>query len=449
MDGRLGNDFNQTPLKLISFQKLGENRQTPRLWLESRRLASLGFTAGTPFSVELRTNGIRLRPARVSNNHVSKRTVAQQERPIIDVANRTLLSRLDGFSEIKVTAAYKRIDVTPSVRGFSIHRSLSAKPPFKAIEVFCGGGTLSEAIADSPDFDLVAGIEIEPRYADVWQQAHPGAILFQADIRRVHATELPPHEVLIASIPCTSHSTLGRAKKSLAGKPELGDTGDLYLCVAQIVAHHLPLACVFENVPAFRNSLACLSLVQHLQRIGYSISETVVDPWKEWNEPQDRKRWIMVASLKPGFQIVSPHVPFGGTAGDFLDAPSDSDRQEAERIIGSIEALRRHNERHAKLGHGFGFTTINRESTRLPTIVRSYHKINTGPFVETPHGLRLLHKEEVERLMGCKIYCNHYATAIEILGQGVQTRVFREALRQLAGFLAGHGNTATEQIVSR
>ena len=201
------------------------------------------------------------------------------------------------------------------------------------------------------------------------------------------------------------------------------------------MSHHLPLACVFENVPAFRNSLACLSLVQHLQRIGYSIAEIVVDPWKEWNEPQDRKRWIMVATLKPGFQICSPRMPFTGTVGEYLDLPTDFDRQEAERIIGSIEALRRHNKRHAKLGHGFSFTTINRDSIRVPTIVRSYHKINTGPFVETDFGLRLLHKEEVERLMGCKIDCDHYATAIEILGQGVQTRVFRSILQQLGVFL--------------
>ncbi len=72
---------------------------------------------------------------------------------------------------------------------------------------------------------------------------------------------------------------------------------------------------------------------------------------------------------------------------------------------------------------------------RVPTLVRSYHKINTGPFVEKDFGPRLLHKEEVERLMGCKIDCPHYATAIEILGQGVQTRVFQEVLRQLAAFL--------------
>jgi DNA (cytosine-5)-methyltransferase 1 len=422
-------------MRLISFQKLGENRQTPRLWLESRRLAALGFTSGTPFIIEARVNGIRLRPAVQSANHVSKRTSSRQERPIIDIASRSLLSPFNGIPEIKVEASFKCIEVTPSARGFQINRRLAAKPPFKTIEVFCGGGTLSAAIAADRNYNLIAGVEIEPRFADVWQQAHPQAVLFQADIRRIHSTELPQHEILIASIPCTSHSTLGRAKKSLAGKPELGDTGDLFLCVAQIVAHHLPLACVFENVPAFKSSLACLSLVQYLRQIGYSVAETVVDPWREWNEPQDRKRWIMVATLKPGFQIHSPNTPFIGTIRGFLDGPAASDEHEAERIAGSIEALRRHNKRHAKLGHGFRFTTINRESTRVPTIVRSYHKINTGPFVETPHGPRLLHKQEVEQLMGCEVDCAHYATAIEILGQGVQTRIFRQILRQLAHFL--------------
>jgi len=422
-------------VKLISFQKLGENRESPRLWLESRRLETLGFGAGTPFSIEHRSNGIRLRPVKSSGNHVSKRISVQRVRPIIDVASRSLLSPLAGFPEIKVTATYKRIDVVPSIRGFHIHSRLKAKPPFKAIEVFCGGGTLSAALADNDHFHLVAGVEVEPKYADVWQHSHPDATLYQTDVRRIHPTELPPHDVLIASIPCTSHSTLGRAKKSLAGKPELGDTGDLFLCVSQLVAHHLPLACIFENVPAFRNSLACLSLVQYLRRIGYSVTEFVVNPWKEWNEPQDRKRWIMTATLKAGFAIKSPGIPFTGTVGEFLDEPGESEHAEVARIAGSIAALRRHGKRHKALGHGFGFTTINHNSVRVPTIVRSYHKINTGPFVDTPHGLRLLHKEEVERLMGCEVNCDHYATAIEILGQGVQTRVFREILRQLAIFL--------------
>src|SRR5947207_15585472 len=126
-------------MKLISFQKLGENRDSPRLWLESRRLETLGFEAGIPFSVQLRTDGIRLRPVLQSHNHVSKRIAGGRVRPIIDILNRSLLSPLNGFQEIRVTAAFRQIDVVPSVRGFHIQRSLLARPPYRTIEVFCGG----------------------------------------------------------------------------------------------------------------------------------------------------------------------------------------------------------------------------------------------------------------------------------------------------------------------
>jgi DNA (cytosine-5)-methyltransferase 1 len=423
-------------MKFLAFHKLGENRQSPRVWIESQRLDSLGFSPGGGFTIEPLANKVRLRPAVFADNHVSSRISGGQKRPIIDIANRLLLAPLVDFAEIRIAATFRQIDVTPSTRAFHIRRGLQAKPPFKTIEVFAGGGTLSAAIEASSDFHLVAGIEIEPKYADVWHRAHPHATLVQADVRRLHPSDLPAHDVLIASIPCTSHSMLGRAKKSLAGKPELGDTGDLYLSICEFVAHRLPLACLFENVPAFANSLAGRSLAHHLRNIGYHIEEVILDPFHEWNEPQDRKRWVMTAMLKPGFQLRPPGIAFCGTAGAFLDAPDERDAADAARIAGSIVALRRHNLRHAELGHGFGFTTINRESTKVPTLVRSYHKINTGPFVETPHGPRLLRKHEAEHIMGCQIRCDHYATAIEILGQGVQTRVFREILAQIGRFLA-------------
>src|SRR5258706_7578054 len=168
-------------MKFISFQKLGENRDSPRLWLESRGLETLGFGAGIPFSVQQRASGIRLRPVLLSNNHVSKRIAGGRVRPIIDIASRLLLSPLNRFPEIKVTAAFGQIDVVPSVRGFHIRRRLNAKPPFRTIEVFCGGGTLSATKDANRHFALVPGIEVEAKYADVWQQAHRGAILYQSD----------------------------------------------------------------------------------------------------------------------------------------------------------------------------------------------------------------------------------------------------------------------------
>ena len=422
-------------MKLIAFHKLGENRGSPRVWLESQRLVTLGFAVGSPFVVEAHPRGVRLRINDLGTHRVAKRRAAGGLRPIIDVANRTLLASLAPWPEIRIEATAGLINITPSARGFAIQRRVLARPPFHALEVFAGGGTLSAAIASHRDFRLVAGVEIEPRFADVWQAAHREAVLIQADIRRIHPSEYPRHELLVAAIPCTSHSLLGRAKKSLRGKPELGESGDLFLCIAALVATHLPLACVFENVPSFRTSLAGQALTHHLRQLGYYIYEKVLDPHNEWDEPQDRRRWLMVATLQPGFYLQAPMVPFAGNLSRFIDPPSARDRPDAERIAGSIAALIRHRDRHRALGHGFGFSTITQASSRVPTVVRSYHKINVGPFVETVFGPRLLRKHEVERLMGCAIDCEHYATAIEILGQGVQTRVFRSVLTQLSAFL--------------
>ncbi len=424
-----------TRTQLISFHKIGENRGSPRLWLESRRLEALGFPVGSGFVVESHTRGVRLCASATGTHHVAQRRAAGGVRPIIDLVNRSLLASLAKWEEVKIAASAGVIEVTPSVRAFTIQRQCSAIAPWRTLEVFCGGGTLSAAIGTHPNFRLVAGVEIEPRFADVWQAAHRDALLIQADVRRIHPREYPAHEVLVAAIPCTSHSPLGRAKKSLGQKPELGDTGDLFLCIAALVATHLPLACVFENVPAFGSSLAGQTLAQHLRQLGYNVTQTVLDPHKAWAEPQDRRHWLMIATLLPDFTVQPPNEPFDKDISGILDPPSEGDRAEAERIAGSIAALRRHRERHRALGHGFGFTTITAQSSRVPTIVRSYHKINIGPFVETAFGPRLLRKHKVEKLMGCAIDCEHYATAIEILGQGVQTRVFSEVLTQLAAFL--------------
>ena len=89
------------------------------------------------------------------------------------------LESLAGWAEVRVDASHQVIEVKPSVRAFSIRDRLRAAPPFQTLEIFCGGGTLSAAIATHPDFQLVAGVEVEAKFADVWQASHQAATLFK------------------------------------------------------------------------------------------------------------------------------------------------------------------------------------------------------------------------------------------------------------------------------
>jgi hypothetical protein len=132
--------------------------------------------------------------------------------------------------------------------------------------------------------------------------------------------------------------------------------------------------------------------------------------------------------------------PFCGSASDYLDAPDPiRDRAEAERIRNCVAGRQEHMERHRAAGNGFGFTVIDHQSSKVPTILRSYWKINGGPFVACEGGVRMLRVPEIERLMGFVprkgFTSRSYSTAVEILGQGVQTRIFRQLIGQLGDFL--------------
>lgn len=424
-------------MSLIAIQALGRNRDHLRLWIESRRLEQLGFTHGTPLEIKSQPGGLTLRPAVLGENHVSSRLLPGGRRPIIDLANQSLLSGLADYSALKIIASFEHIQVSPSHRAFAIQRSRSLTAPFRVLEVFAGGGTLTAALAANPLFQVVAGLEIEPDFADEWQARHREATLVQADIRALHSSELPEFEVLIGGIPCTSHSNLGRAKKSLAGKPELGDTGDLFLPAVTLISERMPAAVMFENVPSFGTSLAGELLASHLRRIGYHVTVEILRPNADWGEIEDRKRWLLIGTLDQEFSLQIPKIPCRTPVSDFLDPPNaELDGVDAKRIARTVEGLRAHNARHQAAGHGFAFTQISGTETTLPVIPKSYHKINTGPFVQTPFGLRLLRQVEIERIHGCPMLTQHYATAVQMLGQGVQTRVFRQVLAQLGNHLA-------------
>ena len=178
--------------------------------------------------------------------------------------------------------------------------------------------------------------------------------------------------------------------------------------------------------------------MSHLRRLGYHVTVEVLRPNEDWAELEDRQRWVLVGTLNKPFTLQVPHDRCVTPASAFLDPPdATQDRPDAERIARTIQGLRVHNARHRAAGHEFGFTEIDGNALRVPTIAKSYHKINTGPFVRTPFGLRLLRQAEIERLHGHALLTRHYATAVQMLGQGVQTRVFRSVFQQLADHLGG------------
>ena len=135
--------------------------------MASKRSVLLALT-GTPLEIRSQSGPLTLKPPILGENHVSSRVVPGGRRPIIDLASQSLLSGLAEYSEVKIVASFERIQVSPSHRAFAIQRSRTLTPPFRVLEVFVGGGTLTAALTGNPTFQVVAGIELEPDFADEW-----------------------------------------------------------------------------------------------------------------------------------------------------------------------------------------------------------------------------------------------------------------------------------------
>src|ERR1039458_10543639 len=83
---------------LTAFQKLGWNRNCPRVWIESTRLQQLGFEAGTFLDVQFKANNtLHLIPvSHQTSNRVSHRPMSGLPCPIIDLNSRRLLRDFQG-----------------------------------------------------------------------------------------------------------------------------------------------------------------------------------------------------------------------------------------------------------------------------------------------------------------------------------------------------------------
>lgn len=90
-------------MKLLALTPLGRNREISRLWIETRRLEALGFPPGMPFSVEAKAEELVLKPVILAENHVSSRATPGGRRPIIDLANQSMLQNLLDYPELKIT----------------------------------------------------------------------------------------------------------------------------------------------------------------------------------------------------------------------------------------------------------------------------------------------------------------------------------------------------------
>lgn len=183
-----------------------------------------------------------------------------------------------------------------------------------AIDLFSGFGGSSTGARMAGAKVLWAGNHWQAA-VDVHAQNHPDAIHVCQDLHQADWSQVPAHDLMMASPCCQGHSK-ARGKKS--GNPQHDASRSTAWAVVSAAEFHLPKVIIVENVPEFLRWALYPAWEAAMQALNYSLAPHIVD-CADLGVPQNRIRMFIVCtrSQSPLFLTLPklPHKP----ADSFVD----------------------------------------------------------------------------------------------------------------------------------
>lgn len=158
-----------------------------------------------------------------------------------------------------------------------------------AIDLFAGLGGWSTG-ARMAGVDVLWAANHWPD-AVQWHSAnHPGAIHVCQDLHQANWSQVPAHDLLLASPCCQGHS---RARGKSSGNPQHDSSRSTAWAVVSALEFHRPAAALVENVREFMSWALYPAWTLALEALGYSIAPHLVD-CADLGVPQNRERLFLV-----------------------------------------------------------------------------------------------------------------------------------------------------------
>ena len=177
---------------------------------------------------------------------------------------------------------------------------------FKSIDLFAGGGGLSEGLKQA-GFNVVSAVENNNVAAETFRHNNKEAVLFDQDIRFVSGKEILKQcnlkkgqlELLAGCPPCQGFSSL-----TLKYNKD-DERNSLISEVSRLICELEPKTVMVENVPGIidKGSPFLCAFIKTIERLGYIVNYDVLQV-ADYGIPQDRRRFVLLAGK--GFEIKIP-----------------------------------------------------------------------------------------------------------------------------------------------
>ena len=166
----------------------------------------------------------------------------------------------------------------------------------RAVDLFAGAGGSSLG-AELAGLEVIAAVNHWPIAVESHAANHPLARHYCEDAAVLDPTELPAHDVLVASPSCTGHT---RARGT--DRPHHDTARATAWCVIRVAEAQRPGAIVVENVPDFLRWVLFPAWRAALEALGYVVAVHELDA-ADAGVPQHRRRAIITAGQRRSLPV--------------------------------------------------------------------------------------------------------------------------------------------------
>lgn len=416
----------------ISILKVGEGKApgSKRVWLEGVAYAREGFLPGVHYSISEQGDALVLERDDAGRRKVS----SKRGKPVIDLMSRFIAEKFGCYERVKVVLQNGRVIIKPAPVDAAVRRckeqvrKWAREGVFPMVDVFTGGATSSKAAEHAVGGALktVQHVECDPFYSELADRNHPASISIEARVQDMDLDDVAEAAVAALWLPCTDHSTQGRAKKGIK-LPEAGEFGYLFFHALNIVRASNAAVVWIENVPSYRDSASMAVVRNVLRDMGYRWSDEDILRAPDFGAATRRERFIFIASRLGPVELPRRSDAPRMRLADVLE-PEDAVEWLTPENSKSIRYfVEEHGKKHAEKGNGFGIeaNSVMPDAEFMPTIPRTYGKLQPAGLLRRAEGVnewRQFTPTEVLRahqLEGCGLELPESKTRqYEVLGQG-------------------------------
>lgn len=232
---------------------------------------------------------------------------------------------------------------------------------YRSIDLFAGIGGIRLGFeqAFGNDIKTVFVSEWDKKAVETYKANFDDKIDIAGDITEVNENDIPEHDILLAGFPCQAFSLAGHKKGFEDAR------GTLFFDVARIIKRHNPKVVFCENVKNLVNhdrGRTFKVIKEILEELGYVVFYKVLNS-KNFGVPQNRERIYIVAFQK---DIAPKTFEFPGKTDDTKVIKDIVEEHEVSPkyylSTAYLESLKKHKERHASKGNGFGYEIRSTDS---------------------------------------------------------------------------------------